>query len=49
MLTVLVVHKHGDMEPGRGFYELAHSLGRDTSDLQKCWIEELHRVHREQA
>ena len=45
MLTVLVVHKVGDMEPGDGFFELANSLGRDTSDLTKCWIEELHRVH----
>lgn len=47
MLTVLVVHKHGDMEPGRGFYKLAQALGRNTSDLQKCWVDELHRVHRE--
>ena len=47
MLTVLVVHKYGDLEPGRGFYKLARSLGRDTSDLQKCWVDELHRVHRE--
>src|SRR6266576_1530464 len=23
LLSVLVVHKHGDMEPGFGFYELA--------------------------
>jgi hypothetical protein len=46
LLTVVVVHKHGDMEPGKGLYELAASLGRDTSDLQKCWIEELHSVHR---
>lgn len=46
LLTVVVVHKYGDMEPGKGFYELAASLGRDTSDLQKCWIEELHGVHR---
>lgn len=46
LLTVVVVHKHGDMEPGKGFYELAALLGRDTSDLQKCWIEELHNVHR---
>lgn len=49
MLTVLVVHKAGDMEPGRGFYKLARSLGRDTSDLKKCWVDELHRVHKEQA
>lgn len=46
MLTVIVVHKRGDMEPGKGFYELAAALGRDTSDLQRCWIEELHRVHK---
>lgn len=45
LLTVVVVHKHGDMEPGKGFYKLAASLGRDTSDLQRCWVEELHRVH----
>lgn len=45
MLTVVVVHKTGDMEPGKGFYELAKRLGRDTSDLQKCWIAELHKVH----
>lgn len=47
MLTVLVVHKTGDMEPGPGFYELAQYLERDVSDPQKCWIDELHRVHRE--
>lgn len=45
MLTVVVVHKTGDMEPGKGFYDLAKRLRRDTSDLQKCWIEELHKVH----
>lgn len=45
MLTVLVVHKSGDMQPGPGFYELASHLRRDTRDLLKCWIDELHRVH----
>jgi hypothetical protein len=45
MLTVLVVHKSGDMQPGPGFYELAKHLGRDTSDLLRCWVDELHRVH----
>jgi hypothetical protein len=45
MLTVLVVHKAEDMEPGDGFYELARFLGRDISDLTKCWVDELHRVH----
>lgn len=45
MLTVIVVHKDGDMQPGPGFFELAKSLGRDTSDLLQCWITELKRVH----
>lgn len=46
MLSVLVVHKVGDMQPGPGFFELAKELGRDTSDILKCWVEELKTVHR---
>ena len=45
MLTVIVVHKHGDIQPGPGFFELAQGLGKDTSDILKCWVEELHKVH----
>ena len=45
MLTVIVVHKHGDMQPGPGFFELAQELGRNTSDILKCWVDELHKVH----
>jgi hypothetical protein len=45
MLSVVVVHKGGDMQPGPGFFELAEQLGRDTSNILKCSIEELHRVH----
>lgn len=45
MLTVIVVHKHGDMQPGPGFFELANHLGRDTSDILECWMAELKRVH----
>jgi len=45
MLSVLVVHKSGDMQPGPGFFELAGRLGRDTADILRCWITELHRVH----
>ena len=44
MLTVLVVHKNGDMQPGLGFFELAKYLGRDTSDVLQCWISELNKV-----
>ncbi len=45
MLTVIVVHKTGDMQPGPGFFELAQRLGRDTSDILKCWVDELKGVH----
>ncbi len=44
MLTVIVVHKTGDMQPGPGFFGLAEALGRNTSDIEKCWIEEFNRV-----
>ena len=44
MLSVIVVHKTGDMQPGPGFFELASELGRDTSDIEECWIEELNNV-----
>jgi molybdopterin synthase catalytic subunit len=45
LLTVIVVHKHGDMQPGPGFFDIAKERGRDTSDLLKCWIDELRKVH----
>jgi hypothetical protein len=45
MLTAIVVHKTGDMQPGPGFYELAEELGRDTSDKLRCWVDEFNRVH----
>jgi len=45
MLSVIVVHKHGDMQPGEGFFELAKALGRDTKDILNCWVKELKKVH----
>ncbi len=45
MLTVVVVHKQGDMQPGTGYFELAESLGRDTGNILECWVDELRRVH----
>lgn len=44
LLTVLVVQKSGDMQPGPGFFELAQSRGRDTSHIVETWVEELKRV-----
>ena len=46
MLSVVVVHKDGDMQPGPGFFELANRLGRDTTDVLKCWVDELRYVWR---
>lgn len=45
LLSVLVVHKTGDMQPGDGFFELAESLGRDTSNLLEAWIAEVRQVY----
>ena len=45
MLTAAVVHKSPDHKPGRGFFRLAKSLGRDTADADRFWIDELTRVH----
>jgi len=45
LLSAVVVHKHGDMEPGSGFFELTKYLKRDCRDQTKCWIEELKKVY----
>lgn len=45
LLSVVVVHKHGDMEPGPGFFGLAKFFGRKTSDRTRCFVEELKKVH----
>lgn len=45
MLSVIVVHKEGDKRPGSGFFKLAKKLGRDTSDREKCWVDEFNRVY----
>jgi hypothetical protein len=44
MLSALVVHKRGDLQPGPGFFELADELGHDTSDIEKFWIQEVKKV-----
>jgi hypothetical protein len=44
MLTALVVHKHGDYQPGPGFFELARRLGHNTSDIEKFWVQEVKKV-----
>ncbi len=32
LLSVIVVHKSGDQKPGKGFFEMAKSRGRDVQD-----------------
>ena len=44
LLTVVVVHKSGDMQPGPGFFELAQSRGRNTSNIVECWVDEMKKV-----
>ena len=44
MISALVVHKE-DERPGKGFFSLAKDLGRDISDPEKCWSEEVIRVY----
>lgn len=45
MLSVIVVHKRGDMMPGPGFFELAKRLGRSVQDIEKTWVDEINQVH----
>jgi len=44
LLSVIVVHKYGDQEPGNGFYDLAKELGFDVSDRVAFWVSEFSRV-----
>jgi hypothetical protein len=45
MLSVLVVHKTGDLRPGRGFYKCAESLGLDASNDERLWVSQLQQVY----
>lgn len=45
MLSCIVVHKAGDMEPGVGFFELAERLGKKEGGNLKFWVKEMHEVH----
>jgi len=46
LLTVIVVHKDGDMRPGPGFFDLAARRGRKVvkTDTDKTWISEMDTV-----
>jgi hypothetical protein len=49
MLSILVVHKHGEHKPGPGFFALARQLGKKTSDPDQFFIAELAKVKNENA
>lgn len=41
MLSALVVHNRDDMQPGKGFFELAKRLGHPVRDIERFWIQEV--------
>ncbi len=45
LMTALVVHRNGDFKPGPGFFDLAQQRGRDVTDLDRCWAQEVAAVH----
>jgi hypothetical protein len=46
MLSVVVIRKPPEESlPGSGFFKLAKKLGRDTSDRNTCWAEEIAKVY----
>jgi hypothetical protein len=46
MLTALVVSTAGQRQPDLEFLYLATQLGKNTSDIWRCWIRELKRLFR---
>lgn len=43
-LTVLVVHKYGDIKPGAGFYKMARKCGEQFDDEDEFHIRALNEV-----
>ncbi|SRR5208337_1843033 len=43
LLSALVVRKN-DGRPGQGFWDLAKERGRDVTDKERCWAEEVGKV-----
>jgi len=43
LLSVLVVHKGGDLRPGKGFFQLAKECGL-TGDEEKIWSDQFSKV-----
>ena len=45
LLTALVVHKD-DLHLGVGFFEGAANWGRDITDRERCWSEEIEKLRK---
>ncbi|MET9267015.1 hypothetical protein [Amycolatopsis sp. NPDC004079] len=43
-LTSIVTHKHGDKEPGAGFYEMARGLGYGVDEPYIFWAQQVQEV-----
>jgi hypothetical protein len=43
-LTALVTHKHGDKEPGPGFYDMARKLGISFGEPYVYWSTQVQQV-----
>ena len=43
LLSALVVHSE-DSRPGVGFFEGAENWGRDVSDPDRCWTQEIEKL-----
>jgi hypothetical protein len=43
LLSALVVHSQ-DLRPGQGFFEGAAAWGREISNPEKCWTQEIDRL-----
>ncbi len=43
-LTVLVVHKRGDLMPGKGFFDMAAGCGAVFADRERFWVEAFNEV-----
>jgi hypothetical protein len=47
LLSAIVVLS-ADGQPGKGFFDLARQLDRDSDSLA-CWVQEVNRVYEEAA
>ena len=45
LLAAAVVHKE-DLRPGTGFFDGAASWGRDITDRDRCWNEEIEKLQK---